>query len=161
MGGTMKYFPVSIAALMSLAVPAVAGSIDVSGTGHGTATSTPMSVSDNLVVVHATTEYTGFDGENPDNPMTSFKGPCFGSVLIKAGVVSGGGNCQYTDGDGEMAVVSWTADGMSADGRTQGNWEIVGGSGKWAAATGGGRFDAGTDDQGVYTNKVTGEVSMP
>ena len=161
MGEAMKSFPATVAVMVSIAAPCVAGSIDVSGTGHGTASSTPMPVSDDLVVVHATTEYTGFDGNNPDNPMTTFKGPCFGSVLIKAGEVSGGGNCQYTDDEGEMAVVSWTADSMSADGRTQGTWEIVGGSGKWAKASGGGRFDAGTDDQGVYTNKVTGELTMP
>ncbi|SDZ43218.1 hypothetical protein SAMN05444004_11466 [Jannaschia faecimaris] len=157
----MKIIPITTSVLILLAAPAIAGSIDVSGTGHGTATNTAMPVSEDLVVVHANTEYTGFEGDNPDNPMTSFKGPCFGSILIKAGVVSGGGNCQYTDGDGEMAVVTWNADGMSAEGRTQGTWEIVGGSGKWAAANGGGRFDAGTDDQGGYTNKVTGEINMP
>lgn len=157
----MKFFAIATAALASVAAPGLAGSIDVSGTGHGTASSMPMQVSDDLVVVHANSEYTGFDGKNPDNPMATFKGPCFGSVLIKAGEVTGGGNCQYTDGEGEMAVVGWTADGMSADGRTQGTWELVGGSGKWAKAAGGGRFDAGTDEQGVYTNNVTGELTMP
>ena len=107
----------------------------------------------------ATTEYTGFDG-SADNPIVTMKGPCFGAVLIDKGNVSGGGNCHYTDADGEMAIVSWTADGMSAEGRTQGDWELAGGSGKWAAATGGGRFDAGTDAAGTYTNNVTGEISM-
>ncbi|RYH10005.1 hypothetical protein [Tropicimonas sp. IMCC6043] len=157
----MKPIPVSAIVLMSLVAPAMAETVDVSGTGHGTATNTPMPVNDDLVVVHAITEYTGFDGKNPDNPMASFKGPCFGSILINSGAVSGGGNCHYTDADGEMAVITWTADGMSAEGRTQGTWEIVGGSGKWSDSNGGGRFDAGTDDKGVYTNNVTGELTMP
>ncbi|SFD18865.1 hypothetical protein [Tropicimonas isoalkanivorans] len=157
----MKLIQVAVIVLVGFGTPAVAETFDVSGTGQGTAANTPMSVRDDLVVVHATTQYSGFEGGNPDNPMESFKGDCFGSILVNAGTVSGGGNCHYTDQDGEMAVIGWTADGMSSEGRTQGTWEIVGGSGKWESATGGGRFDAGSDDQGVYTNNVTGEVTLP
>jgi hypothetical protein len=157
----MKLIHITAFVLVALATPALAETFDVSGTGHGTAKNTPMPVRDDLVVVHATTDYSGFEGENPDNPMESFKGPCFGSILANAGTVTGGGNCHYTDEDGEMAIVGWTADGMNSEGRTQGSWEIVGGSGKWETATGGGRFDAGSDDQGVYTNNVTGEVTIP
>ena len=155
----MKLTTTTAAALAMLAAPAFADMIDVSGTGQGTASSMPMPISDDLVVVHAMSEYTGFEG-GPDNPMSSFSGPCFGALVIDKGSVSGGGNCHYTDADGDMAVMSWTADAMSAAGRTQGAWELAGGSGKWAAATGGGRFDAGTDDAGTYTNNVTGEISM-
>lgn len=157
----MKYVPLTAALFFSFAAPAVAGPVDVSGIGHGTAENTPMPISEDVVVVHITSDYAGFESGNPDNPMTTLKGPCFGSILIKAGAVSGGGNCHYTDGSGEMAAVRWIADGMSSEGRTQGSWEIVGGSGKWMSAKGGGRFDAGSDDQGVYTNNVTGEVTMP
>lgn len=156
----MKFAATATVILVALAAPAVAAPVDVSSIGQGTASSSPMPVSDDLVVIHASTLYSGFEG-NPDNPMASFQGPCFGAVLVKAGEVSGGGNCHYTDGDGEIAVIAWTADGIRAEGRTQGTWEIAGGSGKWAAATGGGRFDAGTDEQGTYTNNVTGELTMP
>ncbi|MCG6882868.1 MAG: hypothetical protein LJE62_03830 [Silicimonas sp.] len=155
----MKRITTATAALCLLAAPALADTYDVSGTGQGKATSTPMPISDDLVVVHATTEYTGFEGA-ADNPMATLKGPCFGSVLVDKGNVSGGGHCQYTDADGEMAVISWEANGMSAEGRTMGSWALAGGSGKWATATGGGSFDAGTDAAGTYTNKVTGEVTL-
>ena len=120
-----------------------------------------MPLAEGLVVIHAATDYTGFEMANPGNPMASAAGPCFGSVVINGGRVTGGGHCAYTDADGDGWVAEWTADGVSEDGRTQGDWQIVAGTGKWQGATGGGRFDAGTDAAGTYTNNVTGSVTMP
>lgn len=149
-----------IAAALAAAAPAFAGTVDATGTGQGTSTATAMPVAEGLVVVHATSDYTGFDG-NSENPLASAKGPCFGSIMIDKGAVSGGGHCVYSDADGETAIIRWVADGISAEGRTQGDWSVAGGTGKWTAITGGGRFDAGVDGAGVYTNNVTGELTVP
>ncbi len=148
------------AAIVALATGAGAGTFDAGGIGQGTSSSEAKPLAEGLVVVHTVSEFTGFDtGE--DNPMAATSGPCYGSLLINAGRVSGGGHCAYTDGDGDSWVVQWTADGMSADGRTQGTWQVVAGTGKWEGATGGGRFDAGTDAAGTYTNNISGAMSMP
>jgi hypothetical protein len=120
-----------------------------------------MPVAEGFVVIRTATTYTGFDTDDPANPMAGLSGPCFGAVVVRAGEVSGGGVCHYTDGDGDVAVMDWAADGLSAEGRTEGDWSLVGGSGKWAEAAGAGRFDAGTDAAGAYTNTVTGEFTLP
>jgi hypothetical protein len=132
--------------------------MDASGTGHGTSMSTAMPIAEGVVMVEAKTMYEGFDG---DGPLSTAKGPCFGAILIDKGAVSGGGLCHYTVESGDVAMVSWVAESMSADGRTMGTWSVLGGSGAWNGATGGGTFNAGTDGAGVYTNIVTGEITMP
>jgi hypothetical protein len=132
--------------------------MDASGTGHGTSMSTPMPVSDGVVMINAQTMYEGFDG---DGPLANAKGPCFGGILIDKGAVSGHGLCHYTVESGDVAMIRWVAEGVTADGRTTGTWTVLGGSGAWDGATGGGAFNAGTDAAGAYTNMVTGEITMP
>lgn len=146
------------AALAAFVLPSAGLAFDASGTGVGTSNTQPMPIHDGLVVVHASTDYTGFETDNPDNALASAKGPCWGSMLIDKGAVSGGGLCHYTDADGDQVVMRWTPEEM-VDGRTKGSWEVVGGSGKWMAASGGGSFDSGTTD-GKYENHVTGEITM-
>ncbi len=134
---------------------------NANGTGHGKSMSTPMPLSEDLIVVQAHTMYDGFDSENPDNPLASVTGPCFGDIMIDKGAVSGDGLCHYTDAGGDTVVMKWTASGMTAEGRTTGDWMVMGGTGKWMGASGGGTFDAGTDAMDKYTNMVTGEVTLP
>ena len=117
------------AAIAGLAVTAWAGTFDAAGTGQGTSSSEAMPLADGLVVVHAVSDYTGFDTGDADSPMATASGPCFGSVLIDHGRVSGGGHCHYTDADGDSWVAEWTADAVTDDGRTQGAWRIVAGTG--------------------------------
>lgn len=157
----MKRTPILAALVATLSGPVWAGSFDAAATGKGTAENTPMPVAEGFVVIRTAATYTGFETVDPENPMAGLSGPCFGAVIVKAGAVSGGGACHYTDEDGEVVVMSWSADGVSAEGRTLGEWSIAGGSGKWAEATGGGRFDAGTDAAGAYTNVVTGAFTLP
>lgn len=118
-----------------------------------------MQVSDNLTVVRAASEYTGFETDVADNPMSSLSGECFGAILIKEGSVNGGGMCNYADADGDAVVMHWEPDSITENGRTQGTWMMVAGTGKWAEMSGSGRFDAGTDASGEYTNKITGEIN--
>lgn len=148
------------AAVSALAVAAQADMMDVAGVGHGQSMNEVTAINDGLVVVKVDTMYEHFESENPDNPLASVTGPCFGSMVIKAGVPQGGGNCNYSDADGDAVVMSWTAEAITEDGYTTGTWEIAGGTGKWAEASGGGTFRAGTDADGMYSNTVTGEINM-
>ncbi len=150
-------FPALAATIVLFATPALSETINAASTGHGTSTSTAMPVSEGLVMVHAVSTYDRFDTEDPNSPFATAKGPCFGSILIDKGAVSGDGLCHYTDGDGDLVAMKWMAKGMSAEGRTLGEWMILGGTGKWDGASGGGDFDAGGDP---YTNNVTGEMIM-
>lgn len=157
----MKFLTVALAACLATSgTAALAGSIDASGVGKGSNESEIMPVSDGLVVVRSNTTYVGFDDTGAGNPLAGATGNCWGSLMIKAGAVSGGGLCNYTDGDGDKAVMSWSSEKITPEGRNQGTWSVEGGTGKWAAASGGGAFDAGETD-GVYTNKVSGEMIFP
>ncbi|WP_417206112.1 hypothetical protein [Antarctobacter sp.] len=152
-------FPALAAIVLFVSTPSLAETVNVSGVGHGSSTATAMPASDSLIVVHATSTYERFESDDPDNPFASASGPCFGAILIDKGAVSGEGLCHYTDADDEIAVIKWIAKGLSAEGRTQGDWMMLGGTGKWAAMTGGGTFDAGGEGD-AYTNKIAGEVTM-
>jgi hypothetical protein len=146
------------AALTAAATSGWAGTMDASGTGHGSSMATPMPVAEGVVMINAQTMYERFDGAGP---LSTAKGPCFGTVLINKGAVSGQGLCHYTVEGGDVAMIEWVAGGVTPDGRTTGTWTVLGGSGAWDGATGGGTFNAGTDAAGAYTNTVTGEITMP
>ncbi|MDP5216747.1 hypothetical protein Q5Y75_05915 [Ruegeria sp. 2205SS24-7] len=138
-----------------------AESFDAYGTGIAISTSVTTQVSEALIVVDVHTEYEKFDAVDPQNPLATVKGPCFGSIMIKSGQVSGGGVCNYTDQDGDMAILSWVPQGIGRDGLTIGIWSVEGGTGKWDGASGGGAFRAGTRDDGSYRNDVTGAITLP
>ena len=145
--------------LLGFTVPAIADTLDAAGTGYGKSNNIIMPVSEALMIIQASTDYERFNTAE-GNPMAGFSGPCFGSIMVNSGAVTGGGSCYYTDADGEVAIIRWNADGMSPDGRTQGSWSVIGGSGKWLGASGGGRFDAGENEATGYTNNVTGEIRL-
>jgi hypothetical protein len=130
----MKHTPILAALVAALSGPVWAAEFDAAATGHGAAENTPMPVAEDFVVIRTAATYTGFDTVDPGNPVAGLSGPCFGAVMVRAADVSGGGACHYTDGDGDIVVMNRAADGLSAEGRTQGELSIAGGSGKWAKA---------------------------
>lgn len=151
--------PAVAAALVFLASPGLAETVSAKGVAHGRSSTQVLPVSEGLVAVHVSTMYKRFETEAANSPFATATGPCFGAILIDNGAVSGEGLCTYTDGDGERVVVLWTATGISAEGRTLGEWMIKGGTGKWASLTGGGTFDAGGEGD-AYTNTIAGEMTM-
>ncbi len=153
----------ALLAAAPLAMPdaARAATWDVTGTGHGTSMNETTQVGDSMVVVHASTQYERFEMEEPESPLARLTGPCFGAMLVRDGQPKGSGTCHYTDTDGGAVVMEWTAEAISDEGRTTGSWEIAGGTGAWAEASGAGTFDAGTDAGGAYTNRITGQISLP
>ena len=157
---TAKVLLAAIAAAC-MATPVLAETYSANGIGMGSSATEQMPVREDLVVVHSQTSYDGFKMEDEANPMSGLSGSCFGAVLAEAGAISGSGNCHYSDVDGDMTAVAWTATGMDEAGRTMGTWELLGGTGKWDGASGGGDFNAGVGEDGTYTNEITGEVMLP
>jgi hypothetical protein len=154
----MKY--ATLLAAAGFIAMSVSASAQTASTGIGSVESEYIPISENLLLVNARVVYTDIISDDMSNPLLNATGVCSGAILINAGAVSGGGYCHYTDTASEQVVISWTADALTAEGRTLGDWSVVGGTGPWKDATGGGRFDAGTDADGNYTNNVTGEFMM-
>ncbi len=154
----MKY--TTLLATVGLVAMSVSAGAETASTGHGVVESEYVPIAENLLLINARVVYTDITSEDMSNPLLHATGVCTGAILVNAGAISGGGYCHYTDAASEQAVISWAADGMNAEGRTLGAWSVVGGTGPWASTTGGGRFDAGTDAQGAYTNNISGDFMM-
>ena len=144
------------AVLVFLPIPALAQTFDASGVWTGTSASVTHAVSDDLVAVHINVTHDRLEPTSPDNPAADATGQCFGALLIQAGQASGSGNCHYVDGDGDMLITEWTAEGIDADGWTTGRWALIEGTGKWSGASGGGSYRAGPDAM----NEITGEMTL-
>jgi hypothetical protein len=137
------------------------GTFSSNGVGHGTTSSVVYPVGEGHVVVMNMADYTNFEAEDPNNPMNGAKGPCFGEMEINKGAVAGDGYCTWVDADGESILVTWTATGRDADGNGIGEWQLMGGSGKWDGASGGGGYTViAKDGSPERTNVTTGEITL-
>ena len=153
----------AIVAAALVAVPAAAQqTFDAAGIGRGENASTVRPITDDRTVVIALTEYEPIEGLAAENPLAGLTGPCFGMFEIAGGAVEGGGYCTFDDPEGSRAIIRWTAEEAASPAEMGGSWTLLGGSGKWAGASGGGSFALTTDtDTGRFTNEVSGEVTMP
>ncbi len=150
----------TLLAATALIAMSVSAGAETSSIGRGTVESEYVPIEENLLLINARVVYTDITSEDMSNPLLHATGVCTGAILLNAGTISGGGYCHYTDAASEQVVISWAADSLNAEGRTLGAWNVVGGTGPWASASGGGRFDAGTDAEGAYTNNIIGDFMM-
>lgn len=159
----MKQFLVpAVAACVALSTSALAEQ-SYSNDGVGTAMSKSMvhMIGEGHMVMQIHSTYSNLATSDASNPLNGATGPCFGSVEIKAGALTGGGHCVYTDTQGDMAVLTWSAQQLGQGGSNMGAWQLMGGSGKYAGASGGGQYDAATNpDTGAQTNTVTGSITL-
>ena len=141
-----------------VAGPVLAETVDASAKGMGASTNEMTAIADGHMVMKTASVYEGFETEGPFNGAT---GECFGAAEIKSGVVDGSGLCLFqTEGD-ETAIVSWVMNALGEGGATMGEWEVTGGTGKWANASGGGAFTNTTDpDSGQFENVISGDVTF-
>lgn len=131
------------------------------GVGMAKSTSVPYVIGEGHVVMQIASRYSDLKTDDASNPLNGATGPCFGSVEITAGQISGGGHCVYTDKEGDMAVLTWASEQLGEGGANMGSWSLIGGSGKYAGATGGGTFDASAaNETGDQTNVVTGQIIL-
>mgnify|MGYP006293289455 FL=1 len=153
---------IAAACCIAAGTAALPGEIASSGMGKGMSKNTPHALGEAHILVQMHTEYEDFTFEAEGHPMTGMSGPCFGAIEIKAGAVSGGGKCLYTDAEGEMVTMDWTAGAMDPSGAMTGTWAVSGGTGKWMAASGEGTFSSMTNQEtGENANTVSGTLMMP
>ena len=158
----MKSRTILAAGLLAAAATAQAGTFPSGGVGTGTSRTVVETLGEGHMVMDVHDDYSEFSMENEGNPMSGMSGVCTGSVTVEAGAVTGAGSCEFTDTDGETALIDWTADGMAEDGAIMGQWMTAGGTGKWNDATGGGTFVNQADDlSGFVRNTIDGEITMP
>lgn len=80
-----------------------------------------------------------FVSEDPSSPMHLAAGECGGTLLSASdGIMQGGGNCSRKDKDGDVYHEQWT---FPASKEFKGTWKLVGGTGKYANATGSGTWE--------------------
>ena len=73
----------------------------------------------------------------------------------------GSGVCTWTDADGDTWYGPWAVNGMTPDRAALGTWNVSGGTGKFATATGGGTFTTLTNpDTGDSKLDVLGSVTL-
>ncbi len=119
---------------------AIAGEIDVNGTGIGTSMMTPLRLTERHMLMARQTEYSNFPFEGYGHPMAGMGGPCFSAVELMDGTVSGGGIYLYTEAGGDMVTMDRSGGEWDADGALAGIWAVSGGTGMWNEGTGEGTF---------------------
>lgn len=148
------------AAALCAASPLMAETFEGSGKGMGTSMNEMIPIAEGHMVMKTSGMYESFEVSD-DHPLKGATGPCFGSAEMKGSDLSGGGHCTYTTAEGEMAVISWTMTNLGEGGAVEGDWSVSGGTGKWASASGGGRFSSLTNpDTGKFVNTVTGSFTF-
>ncbi|MSU89038.1 hypothetical protein GE300_05280 [Rhodobacteraceae bacterium 2CG4] len=162
---TTRHAVVAALAVLGLGlsqVPAQAQSWTVDGVGKASDMSKVHQLSDSHMVIMNHSEYTEIADADPSNPLHGATGPCFGATEVKPPQVTGAGRCVFTASGGDMISIEWTATGMSEQGAITGDWQLVGGTGAFDGASGGGQFSSLSDnDAGEETNTIGGEITLP
>lgn len=153
---------ITAAILAAAAFAAQAGeTYDMKGKATGTAETLTYEISKGFMVLGTIGEYTKFEFEDADNPVAGLTGQCFGAVEIFPGGVSGGGNCVYSNDDGDKAVLRWTAARMGEEGELQGTWTLLGGTGTFENSSGGGIFSSrSVSAEGEFVNRLWGSIAL-
>ncbi len=138
------------------------GTHDMTGVVTGKTDATFHQISEGHMVMEFTNTQTSYDMQADGHPMSGVTGRCMGALELRGPSVSGGGMCVGQTADGDMLFVRWEGQNMTADGALNGNWTMVGGTGKMAGITGGGHYHSLTDrSTGDYVNTLTGAVTLP
>lgn len=151
-----------IAASVVLAsTPAFAGeAFNVSGVGKGKTTRTVVeTIAEGHVLIGLNGQYETYEAANPSSPFKGMTGQCWGAVEVKPPSASGGGNCAFTTPSGDKHFNRYVVKGVTKDGALVGTWSVIGGTGKFEGAAGGGTFQSQTDEEsGTFTNTVEGAI---
>lgn len=82
-------------------------------------------------------------------------------MTILRGVPRGGGNCVFTDPNGNQILQSWDIDSAESD-KAFGNWYLVGGTGIHEGVTGRGSYEARINYiAGTTETKIIGTATWP
>ncbi|MBX2880972.1 MAG: hypothetical protein KTR32_13605 [Granulosicoccus sp.] len=152
--------PVGVLSMVVLS-SAVAGDMrSMDGTISTQDSTEMMPVDDAHIVIRSNNSGTiAFSDET--HPMHGATGGCSGTMLMAKGNLTGGGYCTYKDTAGDSSIVKFTATGMNEKGGTSGTWEMVGGTGKYIGATGGGTYNAvPNEERTASVNTITGDLKL-
>ncbi|NKB53533.1 MAG: hypothetical protein GKR97_15155 [Rhizobiaceae bacterium] len=132
---------------------------NIGGVGKGTNQTMMEIVGDGHMLLNTVSTYESFESADTSNPFENMNGKCWGAIEIKVPSASGHGNCVFTDTSGDKHYNMWTAKGLSKDGALVGTWALIGGTGKYENASGGGTFHSMTDRKaGTFVNTVSGAL---
>ncbi len=136
-----------------------AESFNIGGVGKGTNETMMEIVGDGHMLLNTVSTYESFESSDASNPFKNMSGKCWGAVEIKVPSASGHGNCVFTDTSGDKNYNMWTAKGLAKGGALVGTWALIGGTGKYKNASGGGTFHSVTDRKaGTFVNTVSGAL---
>jgi hypothetical protein len=158
----MKRTLIVAAAFALVCAPAFAGELfNVSGVGKGTSQSSVAMVGEGHMLMNSINSYKNFESVDPKSPFSGMTGQCWGAIEIKIPSASGRGHCEFTDKSGDKSYNTWVATGLAKDGALTGTWTLIGGTGKYKNATGGGQFHSRTDrEAGTFENEVEGALIL-
>lgn len=153
---------------MAMAAAVLGGAVhaeevfDGAAIGTGQAQNEIIALGENHLVMHAVGIYGPVATADVRNPMTGLPGKCFGSIEILGASASGSGHCVFAEGSSRAVVTGWEVTGVGADGSITGEWTVIGAGGSATGLTGGGSFSNLTDRAtGMFTNNITGELTLP
>lgn len=96
--------------------------------------------------------------DNPKSPLHLATIDCAGSFEFMAdGTAKDSGHCTYTTRDGDKLFDKW----WQSPGMETSRYEWIGGTGKWAGATGGGTYTVTQLDGGLLSISYAGTVEVP
>ena len=153
---------VALGAIAITAVGVFAETVmDGSGVATGTSNNVVTPLGEKHVLVKSQTTYESFAMTDPAHPYNGMTGECFGSFEMKIPSAAGSGSCVFTDDTGDVSATQFVVTGMTDDGAVTGTWAIIGGTGKFSGASGGGAFSSRTDQKtGKFQNTVSGAMIL-
>ena len=138
-----------------LATPALAAPVAVDFVGKSTSAGGTFMTGDADGILNLQSMWEPVEG---DGAMAGLHGPCFGAARMAGGVIAGNGYCAFKDAMDQTVLIHWWMENAKSP---AGVWAIVGGTGKWATASGGGLFvDMPGEDDAMNQIHITGMVDV-
>ena len=156
----MKRLLIAAACLAAATAGTQAGeTFDAGGVGKGTNKSSVVMVREGHMLMNSISTYTGYEAADAKSPMNGMTGTCRGAIEFKIPSATGQGHCEFTDKSGDKQISTWVATGVAKGGALTGTWTVVGGTGRYQNASGGGTFHSLTDRKaGTFVNTVKGAI---
>lgn len=151
----------AIAVIACTAGAEAAETYNAGGVAKGKNQTTIEIVSEGHMLMHTVSTYGSFQATDSGSPYDGMTGKCWGAVEIKVPGASGGGNCAFTNASGDKNFNSWSVKGLGKDGALLGTWTVLGGTGKYQNASGGGTFNSLADrNTGMFVNTIEGALTL-
>ena len=153
---------VCVATALTGAAAVADSSFESQGIGIGVNASVDHPIDGDVTMVMSSSIFEAMTFNDPKYPLNGAIGECFGPIKINAGNIASDGYCTFDDPSGDHYVGTWTVRDLADDGVMEGDWSVLGGSGKWDGASGGGTFlYMPNDETGRFETTLTGAITLP